>query len=75
MKRWDLLSPSARLELACHLLVETWLDVNEQWDDNTAQAFHKQYLDPLQPRAKRAIDAIKRLNEVFATAERALESD
>ena len=75
MKKWDLISPNARLELANRVLMETWRDVQGHWDDSTSAKFHKQYLDSLQPRAKRAMEAIKRLNEVFAAAERALESD
>ncbi len=45
------------------------------WNDDVARQFREQSLDPLEPRFVRAIDAIQRLAEVLARAEKACRED
>lgn len=42
----------------------------ELWDDDTHRKFEEEYLVPLDPRVRRVLDAIHRLAEVMARAER-----
>ena len=41
-----------------------------QWDDPISQSFDQRFLVPLEPRFQRAMDAIDRLTQVLAEAER-----
>lgn len=41
-----------------------------QWDDETNRKFQEEYLAPLEPRVKRALDAVHRLALLLARAER-----
>ena len=75
MRKWDLTTGAARLDLALRSLQRAWNDAHEQWDDETAAAFHEKFLQPLEPRVRRAMDAIQRMSEVFAGAERELDSE
>lgn len=73
MRKWDLIAGGARLELAYRNLMGTWDDVREQWDDAVAVGFEQKVLIPLEPRVKRALEAIKHLSGVLAAAERDIE--
>ena len=41
-----------------------------QWDDPISHSFDQRFLVPLEPRFQRAMDAIDRLTQVLAEAER-----
>ena len=69
MKPWDLDTGAAKLAEAIDALQIAWANAAEHWDDETSREFKERYLDPLQPKAGRTLDAIRRLAEVFARAE------
>ena len=70
MKPWDLQGGAARIELALRSLVETGAEIGESWDDPTFHHFVAEYVTPLEPRVKDALDAIHRLAEALANAQR-----
>ena len=41
-----------------------------QWDDPISRSFDQRFLVPLEPRFQRAMDAIDRLSQILAEAER-----
>ena len=73
MRRWDLIAGAARLELAFRTLRATWDDVREQWDDAVAVEFEHKVLEPLEPRVRRTLEAIKQMSGILASAERDIE--
>ncbi len=72
MKAWDIAGGAARLEEAYENLQRAWGDVAEHWTDRTSQGFCSQHLDPVEPRMRRALDAIRRMDELFVRAHVAL---
>lgn len=46
------------------------LETTAQWDDETNRKLQEEYLLPLEPKVRRALDAISRLAVVLANAER-----
>jgi len=72
MKAWDMSGGAARLEDACEVLRRAWHEASEHWDDQTARTFHATHLDPLEPRVRRALDAVRRIDELFSRAHLAL---
>ena len=67
---WDLSAGTAKLELAMDSLKKSTLAVEERWDDETFHGLVKTYLVPLEPRVQRAVEAIHRVAQVLARAER-----
>lgn len=67
---WDLSAGTAKLEMAMDLLKKTTIQARERWDDETFDGFVTAYLEPLEPRMQRAVEAIHRLAQVLARAER-----
>jgi hypothetical protein len=41
-----------------------------QWDDPVSRSFDQRFFVPLEPRFQRAMDAIDRLSQILAEAER-----
>ena len=72
MKAWDIAGGAARLEEAYENLRRAWNDVAEHWTDHTSQEFRSRHLDPLAPRVRGALDAIRRVDELFLRAHGAL---
>lgn len=72
MKLWDLSGGAARLEEAFQSLQRAWLEASEHWDDSTARQFHAKHIDPLEPRMRRAMDAVRRMDELLGRAQGAL---
>lgn len=70
MKMWDLTTGTARLELAMEALLRARQDAAEQWDDVARQRFEAEYLSPMEPRLRRALDGIHKLQEILAKAHR-----
>lgn len=70
MKSCDLKAGAAKLELATKSLRTTMSAVEQQWTDETHNKFHENHLAEIDPRVKRMFDAIERMNEAIAAAER-----
>jgi hypothetical protein len=70
MRRWDLATGTARLELAMEELRKARHEVAEHWNDTARQRFEAEYLLPLEPRLRRALDGIHRLQELLGRAQR-----
>jgi hypothetical protein len=70
MHGWDLNTGSARLSLALEVLQKANAAAADQWNDLTNQQFQDKYYRPLEPKARRALDAIRRLGELLRKAER-----
>jgi len=71
MKTWDLNSGAAKLELAMETLHRAWSDAAEHWNDDASRKFQEQCLAPLEPKYRKALDAVHRLAEILSRAERA----
>ena len=70
MRIWDLHTGASNLEEAMESLQTTRTETMMQWDDETNRKFQEEYLAPLEPRVKRALDAVHRLALLLARAER-----
>ena len=70
MKTWDLTTGAAKLADAIESLQVAWASAAEHWDDEASRKFKDRYLDPLQPKTRRTLDAVHRLAEVLGRAER-----
>jgi hypothetical protein len=70
MKVFDLTSASAKLDLAMQALDRKKAEAMAQWDDPVSRSFNQRFLVPLEPRFQRAMDAIERLTQILAEAER-----
>jgi hypothetical protein len=74
VRQWDLSSGAARLDLAWEDLKAARSDSSMYWDDATSKKFDETYLAPVEPKIRRALDAIHRLAEVLAQARRECDS-
>ena len=70
MKSWDFASGAAKLELAMKSIQIADADVVQYWDDAAHEKFQETYLEPLEPKIRNMLEAIHRISEVFAIAER-----
>jgi uncharacterized protein YukE len=70
VKSCDLTSSAAKLELALKSLRTTLSAVEEQWTDETHRKFRENHLAAIEPNVKRLFDAVGRMSEVIAAAER-----
>jgi len=70
MRVWDLSSGTAKLELAMESLQKAWNKAGEEWDDQTRRNFHRTHLAPMEPKFRKALDAIGRLEHVLTAAKR-----
>jgi hypothetical protein len=75
VRHWDITGGAARLELAADDLKAARSDSTRYWHDATSKKFDETYLLPLDPRVRRALDAIHRLAEVLNQARRECGSD
>jgi hypothetical protein len=50
-----------------------WARTREGWNDEVRRAFDEQYIAPLTPRVKGALDAMERAAEAIAQARRECE--
>jgi hypothetical protein len=73
MKVGDLSTSTAKLRLATDGLQRAWLEALEEWNDPAARRYEHDYLDPLVPVIKAAMEAMNQLAVIFSEAERALE--
>ena len=70
MKSWDLNSGTTKLELAMQSLQVAETEVEQYWTDEAYKKFQETYIAPLEPKVRSLLDAIHRLAEVLASAER-----
>jgi hypothetical protein len=70
MKFCDLTGCAARLSLATKTLVKAADEADQHWDDDASRRFRETYLLPLDAKMRDALEAIRRLEQVLAGAER-----
>jgi len=70
VRHFDLSSGAAKMALSLKQLDIKWETVEETWNDATSKAFHKEHIEPLLPDVKMTLEAVGRLAEVLARAER-----
>ncbi len=75
VRNWDLSGGAARLELAVEDLKAARADSSRYWHDGTSKRFDEAYLLPLDPKVRRALDAVHRLAEILSQARRECGSD
>jgi hypothetical protein len=74
MRVWDLTTGTAKLELAWERLKNVWNEVSEQWDDENRHHFEEEFLVPLEPKLRRTLDAVSRLEGSLNDADRQVGS-
>ncbi len=74
MRTWDFHTPAAKLDLAMQTLQDAQHTAEDDWDDQAMRDFQQDYLEPLKPMVRKAIDAIHRLQTVLQKAERNIGS-
>jgi hypothetical protein len=75
MRHTDLSAGRGKLQRTMENYRNARVQVLAAWNDDVARQFRQQFLDPVEPRFVRAVDAIQRLAEVLAQAERACGPD
>jgi hypothetical protein len=75
MKSCDLSAGAAKLELALKSLRTTLAVVEQRWDDETHRKFQENHLTPIEPAVRNMFDAIGRIAETIAAAERECDSE
>jgi hypothetical protein len=66
----DPATAAAKLDMAMESLAGVIEETRSQWDDDMGRGFDAQYLAPLEPKVRRALDAIRHLADSLARAER-----
>jgi hypothetical protein len=75
VKSCDISSGAAKLELAIKSLRVTLSAVGNQWTDQTHRQFDEEHLAPIEPAVRKMFDAIARMAEAIAAAERDCNDD
>ena len=75
MKTFDVNAGAAKLEMALKTFHTTFAAVDPQWTDAARREFQETHLAPMEPNVKNMLDAITRLAEVLAAAERQCSDD
>lgn len=75
MKPCDLKAGAAKLELASKSLRTTLSAVEQQWNDDTQQKFRENHLAAIDPSVRKMFDAVGRMAEAIAAAERECNSE
>ena len=60
--------------LAMQSLKKARIEAIEDWNDQSSRDFEETYLEPLEPKLRRAMDAIGRLDTLLTKAERDVSS-
>ena len=63
----------ARLKDAFRELNQAWRRAQEQWRDQAAAEFHKEVIEPLEPRLAQTMNAMATLGEAIQAANREAE--
>lgn len=58
---------------AVRALWRQWRQCRESWDDRTAQRFEDEFIAPIDPAARQALEAMERLRSAADEARRACE--
>lgn len=66
-------APQARLKDALRELNLAWARAREQWRDQAAEEFHKEVIEPLEPRVSQTINAMASLGDAILAANREAE--
>lgn len=66
-------SAQARLKDGLRELQQAWRQANEQWNDQAAAEFHKDIVEPLEPRVSSALTAMGELGTALGAARREVE--
>lgn len=70
MRGCDPTTIAAKLELALEVFHKRKFEVYSQWQDATSRGFEEKYLVPMEPKFRRALEAIHHLAETLQRAER-----
>ena len=70
----DLNSPAAQLLDSYDQLMAKWRNVEQTWNDAQSRHVETEYLQEIRPRMQMALDALQRVDEFLAKAQRACES-
>jgi len=70
MKSCDLSAGTAKLELAHRSLRTTMTAVEKQWNDAAQRKFHETHLAAVEPKVRAMFEAIGRMADLLAAAER-----
>jgi hypothetical protein len=70
VKSCDLSAGAAKLELALKSLRTTTAAVEAQWNDEAQRKFRENHLAAVEPKTRNMFEAIGRMAEVLAAAER-----
>lgn len=73
MRIGDLTDGVTKLHEALNSLQVAWGEVQTGWDDANSRRFEEEYLEPIIPKLKLALDATSRLGDVLARAYRDCE--
>lgn len=74
MRAFDLTTAAARLDMAIQALAAAKTEVQELWNDQAIANMREEYLDPLEPKVRRALEAIRNLSQVLSAAQRDCET-
>jgi hypothetical protein len=75
VKHSDVAACAAKLELALKTFRTTFGAVDRQWADAARDDFEENHLASMEPNVRSMLEAIARLGEVFAGAERQCDSE
>ena len=70
MRIGDVNSGAAKLHDALETVELAWQEAQTKWDDSAGRNFEENHVKPIAPNVKATLDAINRLSEVFARAQR-----
>ena len=73
MQNPDLHAGAAQIRKGLELVQETWEEAADQWNDVVSAKFREQYLEPLVPEIKLALDTISRMQLLLNEVQRDLE--
>ena len=75
MRIGDLNLGAARLHDALKSLELAWAEAQAKWDDASRRNFEENHIRPILPALRTTLDAIGRLSDVFARAQRDCEDN
>ena len=73
MRNPDLHTGATQIRKGLELVQETWEESLDQWNDVVSERFQEQYLEPLVPEIKLALDTISRMQLLLNEVQRDLE--
>ena len=70
----NLTAGAARLREALETLEIAWDETKLHWDDPSSRNFDENHLQPIGPQVRAALDAISRMQQIVASAQRDCEA-